>query len=79
MIFMQTIADESLGFIDAGFAKKTRKDYVEKINNPQFITGFRQKIIRLLVRMNIIWIAFRKFKNPQLVFRQLKKTSYPEN
>lgn len=70
---MHTIADESLGFIDTGFAKKTRKDYVEKVNKSQFITGFQQKIIRLLIRLNIIWIACRKFKNPLLVFRQLKK------
>jgi len=40
--------------------------------NSNLITGFKAKIIRTFIRMNIIWIALRKYRNPVIAFKLLR-------
>lgn len=40
---------------------------------PVFVTGFKQRFIRRLILLNILWIALRIFKHPVTAFKKAKK------
>jgi MoaA/NifB/PqqE/SkfB family radical SAM enzyme len=61
-------------------AIKTKKLVTQVINDetseaivPVFVTGFKQKVIRKMIWLNILIIAFRVYKNPFVAFKKVKR------
>jgi MoaA/NifB/PqqE/SkfB family radical SAM enzyme len=71
--FMQTITpfypDQTV--IIERSAKPIVKD--GKTLDRAFLNGRRQRFIRLLIWINIVWVALKTFKNPQVAFKKVKQ------